>query len=209
MMAIDSVTLEGVEGRHASGCLIPTDRRSALRVARAIRHPWYRCQALAMIAESEPNARHRNELLEESVSAAYELTEPNRVVSVATWPLTHLIWSIPERAHAVVLHLLRIIATEPHGLRKLDGLSRMLFTVCGTPTLREQVLPPFLSAASASAGWRTERIIGCAVEVLANSDPTTAAALLSSRTPNRFSRRAGLKLLMASSETAADYELPR
>jgi hypothetical protein len=99
----------------------------------------------------------------------------------------------------IVLDLLRIIATEPHGLRKLDGIWRILFEVCAIPRLRDRVLPPFLSAAAASKGWRTERIVEYAVEVITKFDLTTATALLSSRTPTRFSRRAGIKLNIASS----------
>jgi hypothetical protein len=93
--------------------------------------------------------------------------------------------------------LLEIISREPHGLRKLDGLAHVLFTVSTVAELREQVLPSFLAAASASTGWRTEQIVAFASENLAESDPKVALALLASRTPNRFSRQAHARLRAA------------
>jgi hypothetical protein len=192
-----SLSLEGVDGRQRTDDLIATDRTAALRVARGIRHPWYRCQALAAVAGAEPGARKRDELLDESLSAAYEQSEPNRIVSAATWPLAHLVRVDPGKARSVVAGLLETIFREPHGLRKLDGLAHVLSTVNRVAELREQVLPPFLSAAAASTGWRTEQIVAFASEDLPESDPKAALALLASRTPNRFSRQAYAKLRAA------------
>jgi hypothetical protein len=101
-MGIDSLAVEGVNGRQRTNDLIATDRGAALRVARSIRHPWYRCQALAALAGAEPGARKRDELLDESLSAAYEQSEPNRIVVVATWPLAHLVRVDPAKARSVV-----------------------------------------------------------------------------------------------------------
>ncbi len=202
-MEIDRITADDVRGRQASADLIATDRKQALRVARQIRHPWYRCQALAALAEAASDTHQCQALLNESLAAAYEQHEPNRVVSVATWPLACLVRTAPEQAQAVVERLLGSIATEPHGLRKLDGLARVLFTVNGLPSLREQVLPAFLTAVAASVGWRTERIVESAVEMLAAVDPATATALLATRTSNRYSRRAAAKLGKAAPSVAA------
>jgi hypothetical protein len=189
-----SVFADGVKGRQDTHDLLAVGRKSALQRARGIRHPWYRCQALAMVAESETDPGTRNELLDESLAAAHEASEPNRVVTVATWPLKQLIHTNPAIAYDVVRRLLDTISQEPHGLRKLDGIAWVLRTVNCIPTLREHVLPPFLSAAAASAGWRTERIVAYTAVVLAESDLKTAVALLASRTPNRFSRNAGARL---------------
>jgi hypothetical protein len=51
-MGSDSLALEGVKGRQRTDDLIETDREAALRAARGIRHPWYRCQALAAASAS-------------------------------------------------------------------------------------------------------------------------------------------------------------
>jgi hypothetical protein len=193
-MGTDSTPVDGVKGRSLTHKLIATDPRAALALARKIRHPWYRCQSLAIVAESESYAKKRDDLLEESLAAAYEQSEPNRIVSVAAWPLAHLVRADPEKADGVVRRLLATIALEPHGLRKLDGLTRIFFAVSGAPELREHVLPPLLSAAAASVGWRTERLIAHVAEILAESDPGAASALLASRTPNRFVRKAQAKL---------------
>jgi hypothetical protein len=137
-----SIIADGVKGRQDTRDLISVERKSALRAAREIRHPWYRCQALGMVAESESHPKMRDELLDESLSAAYELPEPNRIVTVATWPLAQLIHTNPAKAYGVVRRLLDTISQEPHGLRKLDGLAWVLRTVSSVSKLREQVLPP-------------------------------------------------------------------
>lgn len=50
-MVDSSITKEDVAGRARVRKLVLTEPREALKIARAIRHPWYRCQSLAMVAE--------------------------------------------------------------------------------------------------------------------------------------------------------------
>jgi hypothetical protein len=193
-----AVIADGVKGRSDTDGLVAVDHEAALLVARNIRHPWYRCQALSAVAESEPRAVVREALLSESLTAAFELTEPNRVVTVAGWPLARLIHTNPGKANFFILRLLEVISQEPHGLRKLDGLASILLRVSRVSVLRELVLPPFLAAATASTGWRTERIVAFTAQLLWESDPKAAETLLASRSANRFSRGAWAKIAAAS-----------
>lgn len=186
---INDVTPDDVSGRNKSGKMLAYDRPGALKLARAIRHPWYRCQALAAVAEEEASARVRNALLLEAVAAAYEESEPNRIVSVATWPLRHLLKSNLPQAELLLPRLLATIADEPHGLRKLDGIARILHAVLPVAPLREHVLPTFEAAARASEGWRTQRIIAYAADALAEFDKPAAKAMLDARPVNKFSKR--------------------
>ena len=161
----------------------------AISIARSIEHPWYRCQALASVVEANPSHPSANQLLAESLASAYNQHEPNRVASVAFWPLRILVKSDLNEAIAHTIKLLGIIAQEPHGLRRLDGLSSILAAVVDAKQLRDAVLPRFLEASKVSHGWRTERIIDGAIHALAPHDRESAASLLASRPVTRQTRR--------------------
>jgi len=150
---------EDVQGRAAVAKLLSSDRDEALRRARAIRHPWYRCQSLTYVAEAEKSRHTAIRLLQEALDAAREQTEANRIVSVASWPLRHLAKLDAAAARGITVELLRTISTEPHGLRRLDGLSRILWAVAESADLRHLVQPAFAHAVSESVGWRTERTV--------------------------------------------------
>src|SRR5688572_1353761 len=86
-MAELPITAEDVRGRARAGDLSLTDPREALKVARAIRHPWYRCQALSSVAEAWGTQGQKREVLEEALAVAAEQSEINRIVTVSAWPL--------------------------------------------------------------------------------------------------------------------------
>ncbi len=186
----DTIRKEDVRGRHEAGRLAATDRRAALAVARAIRHPWYRCQALAEVARELRSRDEQDAVLREAVDAAFEQTEPNRIVRVACWPLRVVVDLERSGISVLVRRLLQVIAMEPHGLRRLDGLAAILGSVMPLPDLRGKVLPAFIGAAAASSGWRTERIVACIATSLAAHERAEALRLLDSRVPNRFEMRA-------------------
>jgi hypothetical protein len=125
-------------------------------------------------------------LIRESLSAALEQSEPNRIVSVASWPLRQLVKLDPVAASAQTEDLLRIISGEPHGLRRLDGITRILAAVAEQRELLEMVKPPFVAAVAASEGWRTERTVAFVASLLAPIDRRFAESLVASRAPNRF-----------------------
>jgi hypothetical protein len=185
---------EDVRGRAEVGKLLPSNPVAALDRARAIQHPWYRCQSLTNVAENEKSRSVAVRLLNEALRAAREQTEPNRVVSVASWPLRELVKRDASAARAVTEELLRTICTEPHGLRRLDGLNRILWAVADNAELRQLVQPAFSNAASQSAGWRTERTVAFMATYLAKWDRPFAQALLESREPNRFRNAAEKEL---------------
>ena len=165
------------------------DPVQALQVARSIEHPWYRCQAIASIVEMNPTDQAARSLLDEAFAAAYSQDQPNRIASVALWPLRLLVNREPGKASAHAQKLLQVISREPHGLRKLDGLQAILITVAPLKDLRNLVLAPFEAAAEASRGWRTERIVNDIAAMLIPFDPDAAMRLVSSRIPSRYTKR--------------------
>ena len=186
----DTIRPEDVKGRAETSRLLPHDPSRALKIARSIHHPWYRCQALTAVAE----AQHSVPLLIESFATAYEQTEPNRIVSVASWPLRQLALLEPKMAQVELEKLINVAATEEHGLRRLHALEKLFFAVASAPLLRQQVPPAFNATAAVCQGWRAERSAAFVGSYLAKFDVPLAEALLRSRVPNRFAKHALLAI---------------
>lgn len=191
--------MQGVAARADVALLASRSASEALALARTIQHPWYRCQAIASIVEKNRSLSAAEALLNEALDAAYSQDEPNRVASVAFWPLVLLVQHDPLRAAEHTSRLLGIIASEPHGLRRLDGLCAILSAVVSVPKLREEVLSPLLETAKVSSGWRTERLMNGVIQVLIAHDRAAAMSVLQSRPTTRFTRESRELLLSASS----------
>jgi hypothetical protein len=189
-MSLDVVSPEDVNGRSAVQSLLPERPKDALARAREIRHPWYRCQALASVAEAMHVTSEILKILAESFAAAYEQSEPNRVVSVASWPLKHLVEIGVDHAATQVETLLAVAASEPHGLRRLDALNRVLWAVAPEASLRTRVAEAFLSTSNVCTGWRTKRTVASMAEYIAIFDLALAKRMLATREPNRFGNKA-------------------
>ena len=63
-----------------------TDIEGAYVLARSTKHPWYRCQSLAKIAE-HANGEFLNRVLNESFESAMACHDENRRTSVACWSI--------------------------------------------------------------------------------------------------------------------------
>ena len=191
---------QGVLARARVRDLIKVDQRSAIHVAREIEHPWYRCQALASIVEGSPSYPEAEKLLVESLEAGYGLSEQNRVASVSLWPLGLLVKVNLELASTHTTKLLGIISLEPHGLRRLGGLSSILLAVVSVQSLRDLVLPQLFETAKACSGWRTERIMDTVVQAIAPFDREQAIQLLAPRPITRFTKVS--RALLSSTQSA-------
>lgn len=186
----------GVASRAEVARLVQGNASQALVVARSIEHPWYRCQALTYIVATNPSHVNADVILQESLAAAYSQPEPNRVVSVAMWPLKQLIHVNLTSANHHTAKLLEVISHEPHGLRRLGGLYAILWAVASVQGLRTAALAPFIETAKVSHGWRSERIVDTAILAIAPHDHDAAASLLDSRPICRFNKRS--RTLLAS-----------
>ena len=187
---LDEIESEGVRGRAAVDRLLYTDPITALSTARAIRHPWYRCQALAEVASTRGLQTDFMDILNESLAAAFKQCEPNRIITVAMWPLGVLLKVDRARTCTEVESLLALAATEPHGLRRLDALNSLLGLVAVDSELRTRVLAPYLETAKLCVGWRAERAIASMAQCLARFDLQLAIEIIASRRVNWFSKKA-------------------
>jgi hypothetical protein len=78
--------MQSVALRRQVDTIVKQDISEAYRLAKSIVHPWYRCQALATVADNSTGASIRA-ILQESYDSAMDCHDPNRRVSVACWPM--------------------------------------------------------------------------------------------------------------------------
>lgn len=139
---------------------LASDLQAALASAREIADPWVRCQALTAVAERIENRADRNSVLLESLRAASELTEPNRILVVSAWPLRLLIkFQETRRVEIEIDRLLTVIAREPHPVRRCDALFwilKMLFPY-STWIPFSRLFDQFLQDCRAGHGWKRDR----------------------------------------------------
>jgi hypothetical protein len=81
-----AATMDNVEAREMAMQLARTDPGRALAVARGIRDPWYRCQALAWVGRYS-DARTAEPALAEAAAAAAEGGDAFRRLTVLAWPI--------------------------------------------------------------------------------------------------------------------------
>lgn len=183
-----SITRDGVRARSRVWEMASDDPKAAAETARRIRHPWYRCQALARAAEFS-SGPIRYKLLEAAFSAAKEQREPNRIVTVSSWPLRVLADSSSERAAQVARLLVDVAETEPHNLRRAHALQALASAVAGRPALLSLIVPALASAILGGRGPRIDRVIRDTFELVRVSNPELLRPLAHHHKSNRQQER--------------------
>jgi hypothetical protein len=187
--------MAGTKGRGGVYRVTPGDVERGLTIARDIRDPWFRCQSLALVARFLDD-RRRPGVLSEAFKAADELDEPNRIVTVASWPIEVLAELGPrDRLRQAVDRLLGVIATEPHSLRRADALNAVLHRVWLVEDVRSQVLGEFRAACAAGHGWRRDRLLRYTAQRLAEVDLAGATELVAMIEEDRIRRRAAREVV--------------
>jgi len=190
--------MAGTKGRGEVHRALPGDVEGGLTIARAIRDPWFRCQSLALVARFLDD-RRRPGVLTEAFKAADELLEPNRIVTVASWPIEVLAELGPhDRLRQAVDRLVGVIATEPHSLRRADALGAVLHRVWPVADVRSRVLGEFRAACAAGHGWRRDRLLRYTAQRLAEVDLTGANELVGMIEEDRVRRRATREVAAAA-----------
>src|SRR5437016_2726347 len=112
--------------RDEASRIAPTDASRALTIAREIKDPWFRCQALAHAAVFLPPPS-RLGVIDEAFESAAELEDLNRAVTVSSWPLKALALSgETSRVQSEGTRLLASISKEPSPVRRADALRFLL-----------------------------------------------------------------------------------
>jgi hypothetical protein len=180
------VTSSPTSDRDRVSALARTRPEEALELARSIEAPWFRCQALTSVALHANDARLRDSLIDEAFLAASQLTEPNRIVSVASWPLKVLVrHDSSERVRVETERLLGIANSEPSPVRRADSLVGLLGAVIAAgPGVVRPVVDALASAclqplANGKRNKKGEYLLGVCIPGIHHVDPALAAHLLS------------------------------
>ncbi len=190
MTFIDRTTTDGVEGRSRVHDLVTNDLDRAVKEARKIEHPWYRCQSLARVAEEVRSNDNAAKLLREALAAAREQSEPNRIVSVAAWPVGVMVRRDIAGVDAEVAKLLEVIAPEPNPIRKGDGLLLLLHAVFPRKPLRDEVLHRLLDSMRSARGWRARRILQYTAQAMLEESIEAAERICALIPPSKEANRA-------------------
>ena len=170
------VTTRDVRGRAQVSRLAATDAKAALKLADTIAHAWYRCQALTAAAE-QLRGREQLAALAKAFAAAKEQSEPNRIVTVASWPVGAVAKVNPALAAEWIAELMVIAETEPHNLRRAHALQALAFVTSPNPEILGLVIPALAEALLGGQGPRIDRVIRDTFELVRSTHPQLLPAL--------------------------------
>jgi hypothetical protein len=156
----------------------PAKPSEALEFARRKNDAWDRCQHLAYVAWQMDDPQELKKVIGEALEAAYELKEPNRIVSVAAWPVRVMVAKGDPRLASVVHELLQKIQTEPNPVRRAHALSHLFDAGYSEPRLRESVLGLLLRTCEQMNIWRRPIILSSVALILAKDDPVRAEKVI-------------------------------
>ena len=183
-MWTDTITPEDVKGRARVSKLVHSNISEALKAAKAIKHPWYRCQSLATVAENHDKGPRKIELLREALLVAREQQEINRIITVSAWPMRLLAPVAPVIASEQIAFLVALAATEPHTLRRADALYSLAKSVAENYVLLRLIVPSLVKALLDGHGWRIDRLIAGSIGLVQSVDPETVAQLVAHHSEN-------------------------
>ena len=175
--------------RDLVGKLAGLEPDKALELARSISDPWYRCQSLAHVAWHLKDQLQSRKLNQEALTAAFELDQPNSIVSVASWVVRVMVKNADQQLALVVDQLLDAIQHESNPVRQADALLFLFEAVYHEPQLRYRVLDPLLRACEQMKSWKRPRILSDIALVLAIDDPDRASQIIDTIGEGRMSRR--------------------
>jgi len=176
--------------------IAPTDASRALTIAREIKDPWFRCQALAHAAVFLPPPS-RLGVIDEAFESAAELEDLNRAVTVSSWPLKALALSgETSRVQSEGTRLLASISKEPSPVRRADALRFLLGATASSQQPVAAQIAASLGAAclqplqSGKRNKKGESLLERAIPVIARIDSSLASSLLSQLPESRAQRAA-------------------
>ena len=186
-MWVNEITREDVAKRGEVHDLAPSNPDGALKIARTIPHPWYRCQAISYAAEHTTTVPKKLNLLREAFEAAQMQEEINRQVTASSWPLKVLAQSDPVGAAGRLAMLVEQADREGHPLRRADALYALAAAVGKQESLLNLAEPSLVRALLEGRGWRIDRLIRNTIQLGISSE--NARRLLEHHMDGREKRR--------------------
>ena len=180
--------MSATEERDQVYRIASTDIARALRLARTIGDPWFRCQSLAFVAWH--TAGHESFLcfLAESVESGWSIKDPNRAVTVNAWPVAALARrQFPDPAamkrnarelRSILARMTKVLAKEPSPASRADALLIHVHALSPCrPEARKEVLALLARECKNPANGKRQRQLEEAALVIAPDDPDTALGL--------------------------------
>ena len=158
--------------RTLANRLAPDEPDHALRVARAIEAPWFRCQALSHVARYWPDENY-DRFLKEAMRAADSQDQVFNQVAVSAWPIRAYL----ERGNAPPAKKLLAKGTSATGLiENMGSRSEALFGIfqASKPSainLWQPIFWALVEAAEPALSWRQRRNLKHAVAMVASNNP--------------------------------------
>ena len=185
----------GTQQRNRVAAIAQPKPHEALELARSIDDPWFRCQALSIAAVHSPNRRARKVAIDDAFSAANALVEPNRVVTVSSWPVKALaLTGEMASVSSEVARLLGVVSTESSPVRRADALRHLLGSVSTAPAdVANRVAREFAAAClaplrSGKRNSKGESSLETCLPGIARLDSAFAQSLLARLAPSRSAR---------------------
>jgi hypothetical protein len=173
-----------------------SDNASALRIARNIGDPWFRCQALAYVAWNTADHKRFLRLVAESLESGWSIRDANRSVTVIAWPVAALARRNYPRPDAlersagilreVIARLTGVIAKEPNPASRADAL--VLHVHALSPSrrqLRKGLLGLLMKECRDATNRKRQRQLEEAAMAIAPDDLDAALGLIASLDQNR------------------------
>lgn len=152
-----------------------SDPALALSTARAIRDPWFACQALAWVARFAPEKEFAK-IVYESLRVVRNEVDPYRVVAPSAWPVRAMVERDRMELLPSVIPELLVRAEE---IKLLVSRSEAVFLLFQAvfPAGREHWLPVLDSLRKASTSlihWRQKRNLADAIMIVRGEDEQLA-----------------------------------
>ena len=185
----------GTQQRNRIAAIAKTKPHEALELARNIDDPWFRCQALSIAAVHASDRRAHQCAIDDAFAAANALGEPNRVVTISSWPVKALaLAGRMSRVSSEVARLLQVISTESSPVRRADALRYLLGSVSiAPPDVASRVAREFAAACltplqSGKRNSKGESNLEICLPGIARIDSAFALSLLGRLAPSRAER---------------------
>jgi len=155
--------LNGVKLRKKVDLEVESNISDAYLTAKSIKHPWYRCQALAKVAE-HANATLAKEALSKSFESAMMCHDENRKVSVACWPIQVALDSgYDSMAKLFLDSCISQLNIDKDPISRWCAVS-VLDTIKRDNSLLRYFFNAFKNATREGHGWKVERSINSLID---------------------------------------------
>ena len=184
--------------RDKAIALAKRDVANARHIAESIPEPWFRTQALAVVAFHTADNREFSRILKESYEASDSCSDPFQKVGVAAWPLSAQVnRGFVSDIQARVSELIVKSRTIPNDSSRSEAMFHVLQAVFPLgPDVFDPILGELSDAHKSRAGlsWRTCRNLRDTILFLGPKYPAIAKRVLNEMVEGPYRRQAEQQL---------------